>query len=70
MSVPLDSNSQIRPTVFSNKNFVLSGLTLYTDDFSIMRNSSNMTDSSDMNLSNHLIGVRGNNTRLALANLS
>ncbi|CAF3441805.1 unnamed protein product [Rotaria sp. Silwood1] len=55
MTVPLDSNSLIRPTVFTNKNFVLSGVTLYTDEFSIFKNSSSMTDSSDLSLSNRLI---------------
>jgi hypothetical protein len=54
MTVPLDTNSLIRPTVFTNKNFVLSGVTLYTDEFSIYKNSSSMTDS----LSNRLIAVR------------
>ena len=58
MTVPLDTNSLIRPTVFTNKNFVLSGVTLYTDEFSIIKNSSHMTDSSEPNLSNRLIAVR------------
>jgi len=58
MTVPSDANSLIRPTVFTNKNFVLSGVTLYTDEFSIIKHSSHMTDSSDLNLSNRLIAVR------------
>lgn len=53
MTVPLDPNSLIRPTVFTNKSFVLSGVTLYTDEFSIYKNSSSMTES----LSNRLIAV-------------
>ncbi|UJR38243.1 hypothetical protein I4U23_030916 [Adineta vaga] len=56
MTVPLDSNSLIRPTVFTNKNFELSGVTLYTDEFSILSHSSHMTDSSELNLSNRLNG--------------
>jgi hypothetical protein len=55
MTVPLDANPLIRPTVFTNKNFVLSGVTLYTDEFSIYKN---MADSSELNLSNRLIVVR------------
>ncbi|CAF3407371.1 unnamed protein product [Rotaria socialis] len=55
MTVALDSNALIRPTVFTNKNFVLSGVTLYTDEFSIFKNSSSMTESSVLNLSNRLI---------------
>ena len=58
MTVPLDANPLIRPTVFTNKNFELSGVTLFTDEFTILTNSSNMTDSSELNLSNRLIGVR------------
>jgi hypothetical protein len=58
MTIPMDSNSIIRPTVFTNKNFVLSGVTLYTDDFSINKNSTSMTDSSELHLSNRLIAVR------------
>ena len=54
MTVPTDGNSAIRPTVFTNKNFVLSGVTLFTDEFSIYRNSSSMTES----VSNRLIAVR------------
>jgi hypothetical protein len=54
MTVPIETNSLIRPTVFTNKNFVLSGVTLYTDEFSIYKNSSSMTES----LSNRSIGVR------------
>ncbi|CAF3761845.1 unnamed protein product [Rotaria sordida] len=54
MTVPRDSNL-IRPTVFTNKNFVLSGVTLYTDEFSIFKNSSSMIDSSELSLSNRLI---------------
>ncbi len=54
MTVPPDANSLIRPTVFTNKNFVLSGVTLYTDEFSIYKNSSSMTES----VSNRLIAVR------------
>ncbi|CAF1606489.1 unnamed protein product, partial [Adineta ricciae] len=56
MTGPLDANSLIRPTVFTNKNFELSGVTLFTDEFTILTNSSNMTDSSELNLSNRLIG--------------
>lgn len=58
MTVPHDANSLIRPTVFTNKNFVLSGVTFYTDEFSIFKNSTSMTESSELNLSNRLIGVR------------
>ena len=54
MTVPIESNSLVRPTVFTNKNFVLSGVTLYTDEFSVYKNYSSMTES----LSNRLIGVR------------
>jgi hypothetical protein len=54
MTVPLETNSLSQPTVFTNKNFVLSGVTLYTDEFSIYKNSSNMTES----LSNPFTGVR------------
>lgn len=53
-TVPNNGNPLIRPTVFTNKNFVLSGVTLYTDEFSVYKNSSSMTDS----LANQLIGVR------------
>ncbi|CAF0936928.1 unnamed protein product [Adineta steineri] len=52
MTVASDTNSIMRPTVFTNKNFVLSGVTLYTDEFSIHKDSSNMTDSSELNLPN------------------
>ena len=52
-TVPNNANPLIRPTVFTNKNFVLSGVTLYTDEFSVYRNSSSMTES----ISNHLIAV-------------
>lgn len=58
LTVPLDANSLLRPTVFTNKNFVLSGVTLYTDEFSIFKDSSSMTDSSELGLSNRLIAVR------------
>jgi hypothetical protein len=54
MTVPSETNSTIRPTVFTNKNFVLSGVTLYTDEFSIIKNSSSMTES----VTNRLIAVR------------
>jgi hypothetical protein len=61
MTVPNDTNPLIRPTVFTNKNFVLSGVTLYTDAFSIYKN---MTDSSELNLSNRLIAVRSSTLNL------
>ena len=54
MTDQLDTNSLIRPTVYTNKNFVLSGVSLYTDEFSIYKNSSSMTES----VANRLIGVR------------
>ena len=41
MTVPTTGNTMLRPTVFTNKNFVLSGVTLYTDEFSVYKNSRN-----------------------------
>ena len=57
MAAPDDPNCLIRPTVFTNKNFVLSGVTFYTDKFSVIKSSSNMTDSSELNLSSRLIAA-------------
>lgn len=57
MTVTSDPKSFIRPTVFTNKNFVLSGVTLYTDEFSIDQNCSSMIESSENPLSNRLINV-------------
>jgi hypothetical protein len=60
MTLPNDGNPLIRPTVFTNKNFVLSGVTLFTDEFTIITDSSSMIESSDLQLSNRLIAVNEN----------
>jgi len=44
-----NNSSMLRPTVFTNKNFVLSGVSLYTDEFLIEQDSSSMIESTTQN---------------------
>lgn len=49
-----NNNTILRPTVFTNKNFVLSGVSLYTDEFLIEQGSTSMIQST----TNNTLGVR------------
>ncbi|CAF0862579.1 unnamed protein product [Didymodactylos carnosus] len=56
LTLPTDSKPFLRPTVFTNKNFVLSGVSLYTDEFLTYAKKTSMTESSiGFSSPNHLI---------------
>lgn len=58
MSAATDPTAFIRPTAYANKIFLLSGVTFYTDEFSISGNSESMITSCKFTGS---IGVHGVN---------
>ncbi|CAF0882237.1 unnamed protein product [Didymodactylos carnosus] len=56
LHLPTDSKPFLRPTIFTNKNFVLSGVSLYTDEFLTYAKKSSMTESIiEFSTSDHLI---------------